>query len=283
MIAAVENPKAYRLPTSALPRRYDIEIDARLGRRETFGKVTIQLDVQESTNSVELHAVHQTLKDARLTYGGNIIEGRIEQDEDREIAIISFDDAIPVGEATLEVAFDGEVSNGLEGLYLSKDGPEELLCTQCEETAARDIFPCFDEPTFKAQFAWKVTTSPEATVLANGPLLSVEESADGQSKTWTFAPTKPMSSYLVALVIGDVASTEEENVNGTPIRVYAMRGKEFMGQYAHDFTRRLLPWYEDYFGVPYHFDKYDQVGVPGFAAGAMENSGLVLFRQSMLL
>jgi puromycin-sensitive aminopeptidase len=274
---------AYRLPTRALPRRYDIEIDARLGRRETSGKVTIQLDVRESTNSVELHAVNQTLKDARLTYGGTTVEGRIEQDEDRELAIISFDEAIPVGEATLEVAFDGEVSNGLEGLYLSKDGPEELLCTQCEETAARDIFPCFDEPTFKAQFAWKVTTSADATVLANGTLESVQESVDGESKTWTFAPTKPMSSYLVALVIGDVASTEEEEVNGTPIRVYAMRGKEFMGQYAHDFTRRLLPWYEDYFGVPYHFDKYDQVGVPGFAAGAMENSGLVLFRQSMLL
>ncbi|MDQ3705106.1 MAG: M1 family metallopeptidase [Chloroflexota bacterium] len=283
MIAAIENPMAYRLPTRALPRRYDIEIDARLGRRETFGKVTIQLDVRESTSSVELHAVHQTLKDARLTYGGNTVEGRIEQDEERELAIISFEEAIPVGEATLEVAFDGEVSNGLEGLYLSKDGPEELLCTQCEETAARDIFPCFDEPTFKAQFAWKVTTSADATVLANGTLESVRESDDGQSKTWTFAPTKPMSSYLVALVIGDVASTEEEEVNGTPIRVYAMRGKEFMGQYAHDFTRRLLPWYEDYFGVPYHFDKYDQVGVPGFAAGAMENSGLVLFRQSMLL
>ena len=283
MIAAVENPKAYRLPTHALPRRYDIEIEARLGSRETSGKVTIQLDVRESANSVELHAVHQTLKRARLTYGGNTVEGRIEQDEDREIAVISFDDAIPVGEASLEIAFDGEVSNGLEGLYLSKDGPEELLCTQCEETAARDIFPCFDEPTFKAQFAWKVTTSPEATVLANGTLQSVQESVDGQSKTWTFAPTKPMSSYLVALVIGDVASTQEEVVNGTPIRVYAMRGKEFMGQYAHDFTRRLLPWYEDYFGVPYHFDKYDQVGVPGFAAGAMENSGLVLFRQSMLL
>src|SRR5207237_6498385 len=96
---------------------------------------------------------------------------------------------------------------------LAEDGPEQCLTTQCEETEARAIFPCFDEPTFKAQFAWEVTTAPDVTVIANGPLLSVEESQDGQAKTWKFAPTKIMSSYLVALVIGDIASTEEQVVN----------------------------------------------------------------------
>ncbi len=283
MTTLIGNPKAYRLPTHALPTRYDIEIDARLGRQETHGKVTIQLDIRELKDTIELHARDMKLSDARLTVGGETLEGEIEQDNERNMAAIRFDEPIPVGEATLEVKFDGEISKGLEGLYLAKDGPEECLCTQCEEVDARRIFPCFDEPTFKASFAWKVTTSPDMTVLANGPLVSAEESADGKSKTWTFAPTKPMSSYLVALVIGDVAGTEEEVVSGKPIRVYGLKGKEHMGQFAHGFTARLLPWYEEYFGVPYHFDKYDQVAVPGFSAGAMENSGLVLFRQSYLL
>lgn len=277
------NPKAYRLPTHVLPSRYDIEIDARVGREDFHGKVSIQLDIQESRNSIELHALDLALSEARLTVGSKALTGDIKQDADREMAEISFGEALPVGLASLEIAFDGHVSKGLEGLYLAKDGPEQCLCTQCEETHARAIFPCFDEPIFKAQFAWKITTAPEATVLANGPLLSMDAIGDGNSKTWTFAPTKKMSSYLIALVIGDVASTPEEVVNGTPLRVFALRGKEQMGAFAEAFTKRLLPWYEEYFDAPYHFDKYDQVAVPGFAAGAMENSGLVLFRQSLLL
>jgi puromycin-sensitive aminopeptidase len=136
---------------------------------------------------------------------------------------------------------------------------------------------------FKARFAWNVTTRADHVVIANGPLESTTASEDGQSKTWKFRATKPMSSYLIALVIGDMASTPQETVNGTPISIWARRGKEQMGRFAHDFTKRLLPWYEEYFDLPYHFDKYDQGAVPGFSAGAMENAGLVLYRQALLL
>src|SRR5439155_1840 len=142
-----ENPKAYRLPTHALPRRYDIAIDARLGREDVHGKVRIELDIREPRDVIELHARDMQLSNARLT------------------------------------------------------------------------------------------TDPNHTVIANGPLVSTTTSEDGKSKTWTFAPTKPMSSYLVALIIGDVAATEKEDVNGTPISVWAMRGKEHMGSFAHRYTK----------------------------------------------
>ena len=92
----------------------------------------------------------------------------------------------------------------------------------------------------------------------------------------------PMSSYLVALVIGKIAATEQQVVAGTPLQVWTVAGKEALGAFALSYTARLLPWYEDYFAVPYHFAKYDQVAVPGFG-GAMENSGLVLFQQGLLL
>jgi puromycin-sensitive aminopeptidase len=307
MTTLLQAAKPYRLPTHVLPRRYDIQIDARLGREEFFGKVTIQLDIHEASDPVpvaiagglgdvdldlvmqeprdyiELHARELQLSDARLTAGDQTLEGRIALDPERQMARIKFDRPLPIGEGKLEISFAGKLSPNMEGIYLAKDGPEQCIATQCEQTEARAIFPCFDEPTFKAQFAWQVTTSPDVVVLANSPQISVTESQDGQSKTWTFTPTKTMSSYLVALVIGDIASTPEEVVNGTPIRVWALRGKESMGQFAHDYTARLLPWFEDYFGVPYHFDKYDQAAVPGFSAGAMENSGLVIFRQNLLI
>ena len=166
-------------------------------------------------------------------------------------------------------------------MYLAQDRPEQALCTQCEATDARAIFPCFDEPTFKAQFAFEITTDPDVVVLSNGPLVSV--TGNGAGKTWKFAATKTMSSYLVALVIGDMASAAEQIVHGVPLRVWTMRGKEGLGAFALDYTARLLPWYEEYFGAPYHFDKYDQAAVPGFSSGAMENSGLVIFRQELLI
>ena len=83
-----------------------------------------------------------------------------------------------------------------------------------------------------------------------------------------------MSTYLIALTIGDLASSPERVVNGVPLRIWALKGKEQLGQFALDYTARLLPFYEDYFAVPYHYDKLDQVGVPAFGAGAMENAGL---------
>jgi puromycin-sensitive aminopeptidase len=268
-----------------LPRRYDIELDTRVGRPTFTGTVTIEIDVLESTRRIEMHA-HELLKlnRASVTVGGRTFEGIIEQDAVAEMAAVEFTENVPEGRATLRIEYDGHISPTMEGLYLAQDGPEKCLTTQCEETDCRKIFPCWDEPTFKAQFAWKVTTDAENTVvLANGPLVGVEESADGKSKTWTFAPTRPMSSYLCALIVGDMAGTPEELVNGTPIRVWAMRGKEDMGRFAHDYTARLIPWYEDYFQAPYHFDKYDQAAVPAFAAGAMENSGLVIYLQSALI
>ena len=270
----------YRLPLHATPRRYDIKLDAQVGREEFSGQVMIALDLHQAHDTIDLHAKDLTITDAALIMDRQRHPATVTVDPDNERIVLQFSQTLPKGKASLDLVFYGKVSQTLRGLYLAQNRPEQVLCTQCESTDARAIFPCFDEPTFKAQFAFEITT-PDPVVLANGPLLSVID--NNTTKTWKFAPTKTMSSYLVALVIGDIASTVEKTVNGIPLRVWAMRGKEQLGDFALDYTARLLPWYEDYFGARYHYDKYDQVAVPGFAAGAMENSGLVLFRQELLI
>jgi len=275
-------PTAYRLPTHVRPRQYDVQLEARLGRAEFSGQVTLHLDVLTPTDTIELHARGLQLAEARLQLDARTLAGQIQLLPEHEAAAVRCAETLPAGPAALTLKFRGEVATNLKGLYLSADGPERLLCTQCEATDARAIFPCFDEPEFKARFQFAVTTDRQAVVLANSPLLAVT-AAPGGDQTWAFGPTQPMSSYLVALVIGDVAGTEAVTVAGTPLQVWTLRGKEAQGLFARDYAARLLPWYEDYFGVPYHFGKYDQVAVPGFAAGAMENSGLVLFRQAALL
>lgn len=277
------NAQAYRLPPHVRPRRYDISLSARLGTPAFDGSVSISLDIAEASPTITLHARDLRISRATLDAAGGTLSGSVTLDAAREIAIIDFGRPLPTGAATLRLVFDGQINRGLDGLYLASDGPEQLLATQFQATAARAAFPCFDEPAYKAEFAWTVTTAPEATVLANGPLVSVADAPDGSAKTWTFAPSKPMSTYIAALVIGDIAAAPETVVAGTPLRVWAVRGKQQMGQFAQAFTARLLPWYERYFATPYHYVKYDQVAVPAFAAGAMENSGLVLFRQAYLL
>ncbi|HEX6123194.1 MAG TPA: M1 family metallopeptidase, partial [Ktedonobacterales bacterium] len=270
------NPKAYRLPTSVVPRFYQIALDARLGRAEFHGQVAIQLEVLAPTSEIALHARDLRVSEAQLAMRGEPLIGEARLDAEREIAIIAFGQPLPIGPATLSLTFSGSISTSREGLFESKDGPDDLLCSHCEPTGARAIVPCFDEPTFKARFAWQVTTAPEATVLTNGRLLSAAPSADGAARTWTFAPTQPMASYLLAVVIGDVASTPERVVNGVPLRIWAPRGKEHLGQFALEYTARLLPFYEEYFAAPYHFEKLDQAGVPSFFGGAMENAGLII-------
>lgn len=270
----------YRLPTHASPLRYDIQLEAEVGREDFSGHVLIAIELHQAHDTLDLHARELTISNAALNMDGHRYSARLNPDPDNERIILQFSQVLPAGSAFLELSFQGKVSQNLRGLYLSQNPPEQLLCTQSAITDARAIFPCFDEPTFKAQFAFEITT-PDPVVLTNSPLLKVTNSR--AAKTWKFAPTKTMSSYLVAMVIGDLASSDEMVVSGVPLRVWALRGKEQLGKFAVEYATRLLPWYEDYFGMPYHFDKYDQVAVPGFAFGAMENSGLVVFRQELLL
>jgi puromycin-sensitive aminopeptidase len=281
---STSDPKAYRLPAVVRPRHYGITLDTRPGRDTFSGSLSVQVSIASPTNTIELHARDLDITNAQLVgAGGKAFAGAVTPDAEREIAVITLDGTAPEGDATLSLDFAGRLSPSLEGLFLSKDGPDEMLCSQCEATGARAIIPCWDEPTFKAAFAWTVTTAPGQTVLTNGKLLSTEPSADGTSVTWRFAPTKPMASYLIAIAIGEFASTPERVVNGVPLRVWALKGKEALGAFALDITAQLLPYYEDYFAVPYHFDKLDNLGVPNFGAGAMENAGLIISQALVLL
>src|SRR5438067_12038638 len=122
------DPKAYRLPEYALPRMYDIYLEASQDADEFLGSVRIRLEIKEPRDSIELHARDLRLSDARLTAGGAKLDGEIEVDGDREVATVRFGQPLPVGEADLSIAFEGRVGSGMRGLYVAKDGPEQILC-----------------------------------------------------------------------------------------------------------------------------------------------------------
>jgi puromycin-sensitive aminopeptidase len=273
--------KAHRLPPHVRPLAYAVDISTYPARAEFEGTADITVDILKPAQSIEMHARDLALRDARLTIGEHTVPAAISHDLETETVTFTPDRTIPLGHAKLSVHFRGKPSSSMHGLYLAHDGPERAICTQCEATDARAIFPCFDEPEMKATIAWTIRTEGDLAALANTPLLGVEEI--GAQKIWRFQTSSPIASYLFAIVVGELEGTPTQVVSGTPSRVWAMRGKAEQAKFAQTFTGRLIPWYERYFDYPYPFKKYDQVAVPGFDAGAMENVGLVLFRQNLLL
>jgi puromycin-sensitive aminopeptidase len=271
----------HRLPRTVRPVRYDLHLDVDPARPEFGGTLSLAVEVVEPVREVRLHAKRLKLASAAIEQDGLSQPLEILVDEAREEATLRAPAPFRPGPARLEISYMGQVAQGMAGLYHSQDGPESCLATQCEATDARAIVPCLDEPDRKAVFALRVTAPKGLTVLANGAAMG--QHVAGERTTWTFAPTPPMSSYLLALAVGPFAATDAVEARGVPFRVWALGGKQRLGAHGRDLAARMLPWYEDYFGQPYAFGKYDQVAVPSFAFGAMENAGLVVFRPSLLL
>ncbi len=278
--------RAFRLSSNVRPTKYDINLSTDPGRSDFSGSVRIFATVEQATAAIVLHSRELALHDATVTAQGQTQKAVVTLQPDQETATFTTPSPVPSGSIEIVVSFDGRLAPSMHGIYLATDGVHRAVCTQCEATDARAIFPCFDEPEFKAVLQWTLHTSPNLTALSNGPEdhRSEQKSADGATQqVVAFKPTRPVSSYLAAVAIGDFESSPEARVRDVPLRVYAPRGKGGQTAFAQDLATKLLPWYEHYFDFAYPFAKYDQVAVPGFDAGAMENIGLVLFRQNLLL
>ncbi|XP_022127003.2 aminopeptidase N isoform X1 [Pieris rapae] len=194
---------------------------------------------------------------------------------------------------TLQLSFEGRISNSLTGFYKSsyKDANNdirELAATQFEPTSARAAFPCFDEPAFKAKFEISIAHPQNISVLSNMKVAMQEPISDDPGWQWThFERSVNMSTYLVAYVLSDF-SYVETNYTGKdnklkPIRVWTQPGLIHKANYALTITPKLLAFYEEVFGVPYALDKLDLIAIPDFSSGAMENWGLITFRETTLL
>jgi len=270
----------HRLPTHVRPNRYEPHITAAIDEDTFHGEVTIHAEARDPTTRIELHAQGLTVHEATVRTDGAVVELNIEVDEDAQRMVLETPDPVE-GEIRIDLTYEGPINEDMTGLYRSQAGSEVCLVTQCEATHAREIFPCFDEPSFKAEIAWTITTDSEHAVLANGTV--DEKQTEGGQTTWTFEPTPEISSYLAAFAIGDFDATGQIRPRGVRMRVWALSGKHELGEHARDRAGQLLAWYEDYFAYPYPYATYDQLAVPSFSFGAMENPGLVVFRQALLL
>eukprot|EP00752_Nemacystus_decipiens_P015740 g14052.t1 len=289
-----------RLPDTVVPVKYSlIYHDLDLDRCTFTGSAVILCKVKSPVDRVELHALELwvTSAEAVLDAGSKALPTkRTEYDATAQTVTLCFGEELPAGEVQLRVKFEGSINDKLAGLYRSKyTGPDgdakTMAVTQFEATDARRAFPCWDEPAIKASFELEVLAPLDRRVVSNTPvMLSNEETVvlpsgrKERRRRWKFAETPVMSTYLLALVVGEFDFVSAYNASGVLTTVYTPVGKAEQGRFALHVASKALEYYaETVFKVPYPLQKSDLLAIPDFAAGAMENWGCVTYREARLL
>ena len=282
------------------PSKYSLELSPDLDKHVFKGHVAIDVTIKKpgcasiSLNANELYvskakfvpASASTATDAAAK--GELQCVSMTFDLPRNVLTLTFEgDELPVGEGVLDIEFTGELNNQMCGFYRSSyttvEGEKKTMAsTQFEAIDARRCFPCWDEPNRKAVFSVTLVVDSYLTALSNMPVKE-ETTLAGNKKRVLYDDTPIMSTYLLAFVVGEFDYVQADSGHGVTIRAFTPPGKSEHGQFALDCAVRCLDLYDDFFGLPYPLTKLDMVAIPEFAAGAMENWGLVTYREVDLL
>jgi len=280
---------SHRLPRNVVPSRYDIQIEPDLTASTFVGEETVEVTVREPTAEIVLNAADLAIRAAAIEDGTRRrLVATIRLDEASERAVLRFAESLHAGPWRLFLAFSGVLNDKLRGFYRStftrSDGSKAMLAvTQFEATDARRAFPCWDEPALKAVFQVTLVVDEGLTAVSNTAVATVRRLPDCAKQAVVFAPTIPMSTYLLAFVIGPLEPTDPVDVGAIPIRVWSAPGKGRLARFALEAAAFSLRYFQEYYGVPYPGDKLDLIAIPDFAFGAMENLGAITFRETALL
>jgi aminopeptidase N len=275
-----------QLPKTAVPRHYTLRIQPDLVQRTTTGTATIDLEVLRSVTELVLNANELTVDSAVLADEGAAprpLTPRLDADKQT----LTLPARLPPGRHTITIAYHGRIGTQAEGFFVDKyptpTGEKLMLGTQFEPTDARRVFPCWDEPVYRATYDVTLVVPEKLMAVTNMP--AVREAALGNGwKEVTFARTPAMPSYLLALYAGEFETLEGER-DGVKLRIITTEGKRATAGYALESAKRVLHYYNDYFGTPYPLPKLDLIAVPNAFAtfGAMENWGAITYIDTALL
>jgi puromycin-sensitive aminopeptidase len=281
-----------RLPGDVIPRKYRLSYDSiDLVGFKFHGTVEIDVEVVNETSEVKMNALELWLMAASFAQdGGDKVEAKsVEIHFEKQEATLKFGTPLKPGPATIEVEFTGELNDKLAGFYRSTytlDGKKRVMATtQFEATDARRAFPCWDEPACKATFEVCLTIPADRIAISNMPCIhtnTIERNGE-KMKVCRYAETPIMSTYLLAMVVGEFDQVSEYTKEGVLTTVYTPVGKSEQGRFALKVACEALSFFQSYFGVEYPLRKSDLLAIPDFAAGAMENWGCVTYREAALL
>ncbi|MGB8839596.1 MAG: M1 family metallopeptidase [Aliidongia sp.] len=271
-----------RLPKNVVPIDYRIAIKPNMAASTLTGIETVTLEFREATATIQFNSLNETLSDVRLD--GKPVKEVVSSDE-QQITTVTLKSPAPVGRHRLSFSYSGKIETAPQGLFAQPyvkpgGGDGVLLSTQFEETDARRMFPCWDEPAFRATFELTATVPADWAVISNMPI--GKRAVHGAVATTSFRRSPKMPSYLVEFSAGDLAeiSTTKDGVN---FGIWAVRGQEAGGATALANAQQILADYNDYFGTRFPLPKLDSIAVPGGFSGAMENWGAITYNDQVLL
>jgi puromycin-sensitive aminopeptidase len=276
-----KRPSQFRLAPDVRPVEYDLHLTPDLDAGRFTGDVRIALRLERPRPAIVLHAAGLAIERAIARAADHEVPARVSVQPADETVTLRFARPLPAGDAVLLLRFAGRLNEHLRGLYGATADGRRYAFSQCEAADARRILPCFDEPAFKARFRVAVTVRAGDVAVSNGPV-EREEPAPGGRIVY-FAPTPPLSTYLLALAVGPLEASPTRMLGPTPIRIWHVPGKGHLTELALEAAAEALARLQDYFAIPYPYGKLDLVAVPDFEAGAMENAGAVFFRETLLL
>ena len=271
-----------RLPKNVVPTDYTIAIVPDAAALTLRGDESVSLNFRAATDTIAFNSLNMTLD--HVLFDGKPVKAVVSSDE-QQLSTVTLKRKAAVGKHTLSFSYNGKIERGPQGMfaqnYARQDGGKGLLLsTKFEATDARRMFPCWDEPSFRATFKLSVTAPAAWSGIANMP---VEKRVQhGALATTTFQRTPKMPTYLVEYTGGDMARIDAR-VGPTDVGLWAVRGQEQDGAVALANAQQILADYNDYFGYPYPLPKLDSIAIPGGFSGAMENWGAITYNDQALL
>ena len=274
-----------KLPKEVVPEEYLVRIVPAVKNSTFTGSERIKLDVRKPVRELVLNALEIQIATASLDDKA-IAKSALKLDPNEETLTITLPAELTPGAHTLALTFSGRINQQGQGLYRAPYQEAEtgakkvMLGTQFEATDARRMFPCWDEPSFRARFQLTTVVPENWTAVSNMPVEQEKKVAGG--KELRFGMTPSMASYLNVLCAGELEMIEKKS-GGILHRFVATKGKAEMGHYALESAAQIVEFYGDYFGTVYPLPKLDEIAVPGGFGGAMENWGGITYYESHLL
>jgi aminopeptidase N len=273
-----------KLPKDVVPERYDISIAPSIERADFTGAVVIELKIRKPVKQLVLNSLGLKIISASIQ-ADVPLQPAVQLNEKEQLLTLALPREAPAGPAKLIINFSGKLSETPEGLFITRyatpDGEKRALMTQFQATDARRMFPCWDEPAFRARFRLTTVVPAKWLAVSNMPEETTQDMPGGL-KVIKFAESPSMVSYLVAFAAGELESIEDE-VDGIKLRVITTEGKREQARYALEATKQILPFYNEYFGTKYPLPKLDQISFASTAAGGMENWGAIIYNDLAFL
>jgi len=279
-----------RLPAGVTPLEYELSFVVDPAKARFLGETRIEIEAGAPADEIWLHGKDLAVSAVRVLVGKRVIAARYEERDASGVARLALGETLPAGRARIEIAYTAAFASGAEGIFRAKVGANWYAWTQMEPLDARRAFPGFDEPGFKTPFTVRVTAPAGMKAFGNAPEVSAVRAGDmvGDMVVHQFASTKKLPTYLVALGVGDFdvrgVTIPANDVRGRDLafRVIATKGQAGRMGVTLAETPKLLAGLEAYFGTEYPFEKLDLIASP-VQGGAMENAGLILFSDNLIL